>query len=94
LNIDTIPLNWVALKIEIPDKIKGEKIDFAPKGESDAKKVGDTWAFKNKSLFLKVPSIIIPSEHNILFNPLHPKIAQVKILEITPFALDRRLIKK
>ncbi len=51
------------------------------------------WLTKEISLALKVPSTIIPSEKNILINPLHPKFNEVKLLKIEPFSFDSRLMK-
>lgn len=93
LSINTIPTNWVALKIEIPNRIKGDKIGSLPKTEVEAKRIGDNWIQSNKSLFLKVPSSIIQTEYNVLINPNHPEMKEIKIIETTPFSLDSRLLK-
>lgn len=92
LSINTIPVNWVALKIEIPDKINGEEMTSLPKTDLEAKRIGDSWIQSNKSLFLKVPSSIIQTEHNFLINPAHPHMREIKIIETTPFVLDSRLL--
>lgn len=51
------------------------------------------WIIEEKSLGLKVPSIIIPKEQNLLINPLHPEFNKVKLLAIEPFRFDTRLLK-
>src|SRR4051812_41111241 len=93
LNMGTIPLNWVSLKIEIPKKAKGETIQVFPKTELESKQIGDRWVQTNKSLFLKVPSYIIPTEFNVLINPHHPAMKDVNVSETKPFTLDSRLLK-
>ncbi|HEX8316556.1 MAG TPA: RES family NAD+ phosphorylase [Flavisolibacter sp.] len=40
---------------------------------------------------LQVPSVIIPSEHNYLLNPLHPEFKKVKIIDVLPFTFDTRI---
>lgn len=50
------------------------------------------WIEKNDSLGLKIPSIVIPKEKNIILNPLHPQFHQVKIIEIEAFDFDTRLL--
>lgn len=92
LSINTLPVNWVALKIEIPDKISGEEMTLLPKTDLEAKRIGDRWVRSNKSLFLKVPSSIIQTEYNFLINPAHPRVREIKIIEATPFVLDSRLL--
>jgi RES domain-containing protein len=56
-------------------------------------KIGNIMVNENKCLFLKIPSIIVVSEINILINPLHKNVKQVKIQDIKPFSLDVRLFK-
>ncbi len=51
------------------------------------------WIAENKSLGLKVPSIIVPMEQNLLINPLHPDFNQVQLLTVVPFSFDTRLLK-
>ncbi|WP_109436497.1 RES family NAD+ phosphorylase [Aquimarina sp. AU119] len=51
------------------------------------------WITEEKYLGLKVPSIIIPKEENLLINPLHPKFGEIKLVDIEPFSFDTRLLK-
>lgn len=51
------------------------------------------WISENKYLGLKVPSIIIPKERNLLINPLHPEFYSVKLVNVEPFSFDTRLFK-
>ncbi len=92
LSPSLFPSNWVAIKIEIPDSIKGEEIFALPRNEVDAKTIGDDWIRSNQSLFLKVPSSIIHSEYNVLINPSHPDLKKVRVMETSPFIIDARLI--
>ena len=57
------------------------------------KSIGDEWIKNNKSLLLKVPSIVIPEEYNFLINPLHKDFHKIKIDDVKPFDFDRRLVK-
>lgn len=43
-------------------------------------------------LGILVPSIVVPEEHNLVLNPRHPKMANVRISRLRPFDLDHRLI--
>ncbi len=51
------------------------------------------WITDEQYLGLKVPSIIIPKEQNLLINPQHPKFNKVKLLGVEPFSFDTRLLK-
>jgi RES domain-containing protein len=58
-------------------------------------KVGDDWIKGFQSLLLKVPSAIVPSEHNILINPLHSKLQKfISIKWVKPFTFDSRLFEQ
>ncbi|WP_106791168.1 RES family NAD+ phosphorylase [Aquimarina sp. Aq78] len=51
------------------------------------------WIAEEQYLGLKVPSIIIPKERNLLVNPMHPKFDKVKLIDVEPFCFDTRLLK-
>jgi RES domain-containing protein len=42
-------------------------------------------------LAIKVPSVIIPTEYNFIINPLAKQFGKVRILAVTPFAIDKRI---
>ena len=42
-------------------------------------------------LALKLPSVIIPSEHNYILNPAQPEFKKVEIKEVLPFTFDARI---
>ncbi len=54
--------------------------------------IGSAWAVAKRSLLLRVPSAIVPSEFNILINPKHHEMARVTISHIEKFAFDKRLL--
>jgi len=42
---------------------------------------------------MRMPSVIIPEEYNLLINPAHPDMKKVTIDNITRFSFDARLKK-
>ena len=54
--------------------------------------IGTDWLQTNSSLLLRVPSVIVEQESNVLINPSHPEFKQVKALAPQPFAFDPRLL--
>jgi RES domain-containing protein len=44
------------------------------------------------ALAVWVPSVVIPGEANLLINPVHAAMADIRVLEIAPFAFDPRLL--
>jgi RES domain-containing protein len=57
------------------------------------KQMGDSWVENQRSVILKVPSAIVPTENNYLINPAHPAFGKLKIGEPASFEFDPRLIK-
>ena len=53
--------------------------------------LGDEWLQKAQSAVLRVPSVLIPEEHNCLLNPAHPGFRQIRIFPPANFAFDPRL---
>lgn len=53
--------------------------------------IGQDWIKNAKSAVLKVPSSIIPAEHNYLINPHHPDFKLIKLLQSEPFIFDQRI---
>lgn len=94
------PDDMAMASIEIPDAL----ISFIDRSElpRDWDKIPPStgiqhfamnWISENKFLGLKVPSIIVPTEYNLLVNPLHPDFNSVELLKVTPFSFDTRLLK-
>ena len=57
----------------------------------DTKHIGDRWVAEKRSAVLKVPSVIVPAEHNYLLNPGHPDWKHINIQKPEPFSFDPRL---
>ena len=56
--------------------------------------LGSRWLKEQRTLALRVPSVLVPQEHNLLLNPAHPEFGQVKLAaEPAPFRFDERLRK-
>jgi len=55
--------------------------------------IGDKWVRSKRSAVLRVPSVIVPGEHNYLLNPEHPKFRRIVVGKPEKFALDLRLLK-
>lgn len=59
---------------------------------SQTRTIGDEWLKEKKSPILRVPSAIIPEEHNYLINPEHPGFQKISIKRISDFLFDNRLV--
>ena len=84
----TIPAN---VRIDdppaLPDTWRSE-----PPGE-ETQSLGSQWVKQNQAAVLRVPSILIPGEHNLLLNPAHAQFKRLKISAPRAFDFDGRLWK-
>jgi RES domain-containing protein len=53
---------------------------------------GDAWVREARTAILRVPSAIVPREHNVLINPRHPDADRLMFAVPEPFAFDARLL--
>jgi RES domain-containing protein len=65
--------------------------DDAAAGTGATRGLGDTWIRGQSSLALMVPSVPIRTEWNVLLNPLHPRIGELKTDTPQPFLFDARM---
>ena len=56
-------------------------------------RIGYEWITQASFPILKVPSTVIPEEHNFLLNPTHPDFQSVSIGEARRFDFDSRLVE-
>lgn len=94
-----LPLNRYLVKIEIPDDLWASADVFDPANHVgwDALPAGRTsigfgtnWAASRVSLLLRVPSVVIPEEFNVLVNPRHTDISKVASSKIRRWTYDQR----
>jgi len=100
-SFENLPGDLFLIKIEIPEQteiqsvpqkvlIKGwDSYPFA----SETVEFGTSFLREKEYLALKVPSVIIPDEYNIILNPLHPGIRDCKVISEMQFVFDKRISK-
>ena len=55
--------------------------------------IGSEWYMSQESLMLKVPSVVIPAEHNYIINSRHPDFARhVSLVRTEEYFWDGRLL--
>lgn len=84
----TIPANVV---IDRQASLPGSWRSSPPSEATQA--LGSAWAKQLSSAVLRVPSILVPGEYNLLLNPQHPQFSRLKISNPEPFDFDGRLWK-
>ncbi len=87
----SIPATFSDRLVEIADAVDlPDGWDNVPDTEA-ATAFGDAWQRGRRSVVLRVPSVIVPGEHNYLLNPEHPGFAGVTIGAPAPARFDPRL---
>lgn len=61
--------------------------------DSPSMDFGTEWLLSNSTLGLIVPSAILPLESNIVINPNHPAVSQIRVTEIYDFMYDPRMFE-
>jgi RES domain-containing protein len=97
---DLAPHDLVSIPIEVPSELGIEEIALTQlpsywrktPAPEPLQALGSEWARRETSVLLRVPSAVIPEEHNYLVNPRHPDSTQLKIGEPQRFAFDSRLL--
>jgi RES domain-containing protein len=54
--------------------------------------VGDDWVASKRGLALRVPSVIVPQEFNLLINPAHGRFRSIRVLSPQAVTIDPRLL--
>lgn len=101
-SFENLPKNLLLVKIELPDGIEIQSVPqkVLVKGWNsypftlETVDYGTSFLQKKEHLALKVPSVIIPDEFNIMLNPLHPDIRDCKVVSTIPFVFDHRVSKE
>ena len=95
-----LPQDLVIVRLDLPDEAElYEKpgLQDLPKGWSDTPAApgvsdyGDQFLMKGERLGLIVPSAVIPEAENIVINPVHPRMMDVKMEIVRAFTFDPRL---
>lgn len=87
--------------ITLPDKVSSETIQVddlpsdwrtypAPEQLSD---LGGRWVREQRSLILRVPSVVVQGDFNLLINPAHPEMKRVRLHSTARYEMDRRLLR-
>jgi len=95
---EALRLEWMVIELEIADSF----IDQVPPAKlpenwrlqpssHQAQAFGARWLRDYRNLALRLPSVVIPQEHSLLLNPLHPVFREIKPGKPRAFSFDPRL---
>jgi RES domain-containing protein len=80
-----VPENLIERPTRVPETWRETPYTTAPQA------FGAEWVQSQRSVALRVPSVVVPGEFNYLLNPAHPQFAKVKVGKPEPFPFDPRL---
>jgi len=85
LDVDLLPKDYWQICFELDDALVTGPPKRLPSGWSDpppyavrVQKVGDAWVEAGTSVALRVPASVLPERYNVLLNPAHLDIRQVR----------------
>ncbi|MBC7999206.1 MAG: RES domain-containing protein [Leptolyngbya sp.] len=95
VDFENLPSDLVWLKIEIAKNVgKTTFSEFKAPNETVSTAFGDAWLKSNRDLCLEVPSAVLSVERNIILNPRHAEMGEVRLLETNEFEFDERLFRR
>ena len=99
IDAEDAPDDLVALHISVPDDLT--ELAYAPSSlpaawqqipsPPECQAIGKEWAVRREEALLRVLSVLVPEESNVLVNPLHPDAVGVRVIGSRPFSYDVRL---
>jgi len=97
----TLSDDYMMVTIHIPDDIDRKEI-----AETDlpvdwknfphpvsTQRFGNDFVSENKFCVLRIPSVVMQGDYNILINPNHKDFHRIKITNIEKFSFDNRIFK-
>jgi len=99
LGEDSLRIRFVYFRVEIPNGLVIQRCRKPPRNwraeppEDESMRYGSRWFRAARTAVLEVPSAIVPSERNYLFNPLHPDFRRIRIGRASPLVFDPRMWK-
>jgi RES domain-containing protein len=96
---EDLPTDRYCVEIEIPDDIHMLELELGNLPENwdsrppilETQFIGDDFVKENNAAVLKVPSSIVPQEHNYLINPNHSDSSRIKMISKSPLVFDPRM---
>lgn len=96
-----LPPNFRQVLLDIPDDAGVEELTAQDlpddpdavdeSGRTWTQARGDRWLRAGRALVMRVPSLVVPVERNLLLDPQHPEMKRVRIVANEPFRFDDRL---
>ncbi len=91
----------VSFRAEIPKRVAIDElaVEGLPAGwrteppPDFTRQLGSNWTTGGATAVLRVPSALIPAQHNYILNPVHPDFKKISVTGPDPFRFDSRMWK-
>lgn len=92
----------VLVAVDLPDdcRILTPSTSELPAGwdelptSTSAQSLGRAWLDRAEMLAMRVPSVVLPEESNVIINPQHSDYVCVQLTVVRPFTFDGRMYKQ
>ena len=91
IDLNDLPLDLMLISIWLPQHATLQQVDpfdgwdQHPAG-AGTQQCGNAFVTQGKDLLMRVPSVVIKGDYNILVNPQHPQFDQVIIKDVVPLS--------
>jgi RES domain-containing protein len=94
-----LPPDLVQIEIDLPDRVAVAALEPSAipshwrtyPAPHALQRLGDAWLAEGSTAVLRVPSALIPEEHNVLLNPEHRDARKITVIAQREFEYDARL---
>ncbi|MDQ3395469.1 MAG: RES family NAD+ phosphorylase [Bacteroidota bacterium] len=98
ISLGNLPKDYHMVEIEIDDSVEIYEVQISslPVNWNSippipaTQHIGDQFVNDNKNAVIKVPSVVVRGEFNIILNPKHKDFKKIKIIRTEPFPIDPR----
>jgi RES domain-containing protein len=102
LHRNRLPSHFVCFAVDVPDdlaiiEVRAQDLPAEWRrhpGPAELRDIGTRWAESGETVCLKVPSAVVPGEHNFLLNPRHADFGRLAIGNPEPLEFDQRLVER
>lgn len=94
-----LKMDYVFMTLEIDEsyieniQLKDLPKDFISFNNSKLWAITEEMFFKKDKLAIRVPSVLVPQEFNLIINPIHHQAGLLKVVDKEAAVLDERLVK-
>ena len=80
------------VSVERAWQLQHQALSAGEDSEARSRAFGSAWLRSERTLVLRVPSVVVPFDHNLILNPRHAEMARVEVTRRERFSLDPRLL--